>query len=119
MADPSYVLLVHVRFYDNPTNRCEECGTGSLSQTCCDAQRQGSCAAEQDSLCDNRFYYCLRELDRTDVENNPLNCQPMFSTVNTDAAVINFDQSSVLGLANPLSLTGPMSTWEVSHMLLP
>lgn len=64
-------------------------------------------------MCDNRFYYCLRDQGRTDVESDPRNCGPLVSMVNDDGSWIDFDRPTVLGLSNPLSLVGPTSQWQV------
>ena len=111
-----YRLLVEISSYDNPTNRCEECGQqAGLSQTCCDAMQNSSCTGR--AMCDNVFHYCLREPGAAEeFDAEPLeDCDPLRTTeVNRDGAVIDFGQSVVLGLPNPLSLTGLSQEWEVS-----
>ena len=113
LANANYLLIVNVLSYDNPTNRCEECGTSGMTQTCCDDRTLGDCTGTD--RCDNMFFYCLRPLGSLNVETNPFNCGPMFtSEVNEDAAPIDFDQPQVLGLSNPLTLVGPTVAWQVS-----
>ncbi len=109
-----YRVVADLSSYANPTERCEECGVDrGLGQTCCDATRNNSCTGN--ARCDNKFYYCLRELGAEGVESDPLDCNPLVTTeTNRNGETIEFNQSTVLGLPNPLSLTGLAPQWEVS-----
>ena len=107
-------MVVQVTSYANPTNRCEECGQQrGLSQTCCDATRNNSCTGS--TRCDNQFSYCLRAVGTKPSTLGGCNNTTMVTTeVNFNGEVVDFNQSTVLGLPNPLSLTGLARRWEVS-----
>ena len=96
--------------YNNPTNGCATC-----DGDCCDAFTLTTCTGLL--RCDNQFAYCLRS------HNTPATtrgCQGYTSTlrsdVNTDARRIDFSQSTLLGLPNPLRLTGLTNSWQVSTL---
>ena len=104
----NYVIKVNVQSYNNPTNRCESCLGG-----CCDRFFETTCNGPL--RCDNQFTYCLRS------HNTPATtgcCQGYTSTlrsaVNTDGGQIDYSQPTVLGLPNPLRLTGLTNSWQVS-----
>ena len=106
----NYVLEVKVQSYNNPTNGCVNC-----HDVCCDSFTQTTCTGYL--RCDNQFTYCLRS------HNTPATtrgCQEytsaLRSAVNTDGGGIHFSQPTVLGLPNPLRLTGLTNSWQVSTL---
>ena len=104
------MVEVDVQFYKNPSNGCATCEGG-----CCDDFYVQTCTGQL--RCDNQFFYCLRS------HNTPANttgCRgytsTLRSTVNTDGGQIHFSQPTVLGLPNPLRLTGLNNSWQVSTL---
>ena len=104
------MIEVRVQGYNNPTNGCEAFNGG-----CCDRRSVTTCTGQL--RCDNQFTYCLRS------HNTPAttrDCQGYTSTlrsaVNTDGGLIDFSQSTVLGLPNPIRLTGLTNSWQVSTL---
>ena len=103
------MIEVDVQSYNNPTNGCATCHGG-----CCDDLNVTTCTGFL--RCDNQFTYCLRS------HNTPATtggCQGYISTiseVNTDGGRIDFSQPTVLGLPNPLTLTGLTNSWQVSTL---
>ncbi len=112
-VEGNYILQVEVTSYDNPTNRCEECGNPFSSQTCCDSRENVSICTGI-ARCDNIFSYCLRELGTSERREDLQNCSTTSTSItNSDGAEINFTQPMVLGLENPFNLTGLTSEWTV------
>ena len=103
----NYVIEVNVQSYNNPTNRCSTCRLG-----CCDDFALTDCTGQL--RCDNQFTYCLRSHNTRATTRG---CQGYTSTsrsnVNTDGEDIDFSQPTVLGLPNPLTLTGLTNSWQV------
>ena len=109
-----------VHSYDNPTNRCPVCHENpTFPIGCCDQFGSlGDCNGL--AKCDNAFFYCLRELN-TPPDDNPNapklcgfnNVGGVISRVNTDAAELDYSQRNVLGLSNPIRLTGITAKWKV------
>ena len=104
-----YVLEVRLYGYDNPTGRCQGCV--SLGQVgCCDRHDTMECSS---FLCDTYFHYCLRSLGSQEGGE----CS-YFGSVTSSATLddrpIDFSQSTVLGLSNPLILPGLTNQWNVS-----
>ena len=99
--------MVEVRLfgYENPTGRCEECPRESNVEPrrCCDDFSRSSNCDEGDRECDSYFTYCLRPygVGGTGCSNFD---EPVTSAVNTDDGPLDFSQSTVLGLPNPLQL---------------
>ena len=109
MANGRYQLEMRLSRYNNPTRTCQDCPRG----TCCDDfGRNGNC--DSDRECDVYFIYCLRPLGSTGMDCfNYRNITA--SEVRRDTTFINFNQdSTVLGLPNPLRLPGLTEAYTVS-----
>ena len=101
-----YVVEVHVMDYNNPTN-----GAAALGGRCCDHTSMPTCSGGY--RCDNFFVYCLRPFNTSATERGCVDGLPMeTSNHQGNDGSIDFNQSTVLGLPNPLPLTvsGP---WQV------
>ena len=90
--------------YNNPTQTCQDCRSGGpfANPGCCDRHDRSIC--DGGDRCDSYFFYCLRTIGTTG-----RNCSyfgSRVSTANMNDGEINFSQSSVLGLENPLQLQG-------------
>ena len=105
----NYVVEVNVQSYNNPTNGCANCGI-----SCCDGLIQTTCTGQL--RCDNQFTYCLRSHNTTATTRGCQGYTSKISEVNTDARLIDFSQPTVLGLPNPLTLTGLTNSWQVSTL---
>lgn len=106
------MLEVRLYGYNNPTGRCQECGN---MMGCCDRHNTTECGER--FMCDTYFHYCLRPLG-SDKEEGGGNCSDyggITSNTNTNDRFVNFSQSMVLGLDNPLLLPGltKESDWNV------
>ena len=97
-----YTILVHSHSFSNPSNRCAQCQFG-----CCD--QFGTTVCTGTDRCDTLFTYCLLPLNSTTL------CTPQaVSGTAFDDRSIDFTQATVLGLPNPLPLSGVSERWEVS-----
>ena len=96
-----YVVEVRLFGYQNPTGRCEEC-LNQYPKKCCDDFSRDSNCIEDGRECDSYFTYCLRPITTTGRGCSVY--ETMTSTVNTDDGPLDFSQSTVLGLPNPLQL---------------
>ena len=99
--------------YDNPTQRCQDCRTGGefANPGCCDFHDRTICMGLE--RCDSYFFYCLRPIGSTG-----RNCSYFGNLISAsidDDGFINFNQSSVLGLENPLELPGLTDIYAVSQ----
>ena len=106
-----YQLEVTIFGYNNPTGRCQECGS---HQECCDAPADTRCSGR--ALCDSSFTYCLRGIGSTG-----RNCSYFgnrTSNSNSDDGPINFSQSRVLGLENPVILEGLTNAYMVMSLIV-
>lgn len=117
---------MRVHNYSNPTNRCPVCRDNDILPVgCCDRfTNLGSC--EGADRCDNAFFYCLRELG-SPPDEDPTQLRGLcgfhtregkISQQNVDGEDIDFSQDNVLGLENPISLSGISSRWTVSLFFL-
>lgn len=115
LVEGLYLLDVRLYGYSNPTGICQDCLSDMTGQRgCCDRFRTTDCAEFQ---CDSFFFYCLRDLGN----DEELGCSYFgnrTSSVNIDDGSINFSQSTVLGLENPLILMGLTDAWNVSASTL-
>ncbi len=120
-----YILRVQVHDYENPTNRCAQ------DQGCCD---DSGTTCNSFRRCDNEFFFCVRPLgtplpaeqalfntvSERSVENRSRDLQCLQtlaafrSQTNNDAASINFQQSTFLGLPNPIVFQVIANVYEVS-----
>ena len=118
MANSRYQLEVTLFRYSNPTRTCRTCPFLNGQPTCCDDfGRTSDCLG--DRQCDVYFIYCLRPLG-----SEGMGCfnytNNMISDVRTDTTSFDFDQDSTeLGLPNPLHLPGLTETYIVSKMYIP
>lgn len=99
-ATANYIFEVRTWSYSNPTSRL---ANGQQ----CSFYNGLSC---QPSTCNNRFYYCVRDLGSTESDCNGGKTSPIYSSKN----YINFESSTVRGLPNPLPLPGLTREWKVS-----
>ena len=108
------MIRVHVQAYNNPTNRCASCFTQSQQiPGCCDNFSLTTCNGQL--RCDNVFIYCLRP-HNTQIGDCGEYTARLISEVNIDGEDIDFSQDTVLGLPNPLTLTGLTNSWQVSTL---
>ena len=107
-----YMLEVNVYGYNNPTGRCQSCTSQMAPDVmgCCDLHNTIECSSGL--LCDSYFYYCLRALGSEGGHCSYFG--NVTSNVNRNDAFIDFSQSMVLGLDNPLILPGLTNNWTVS-----
>ena len=112
-----YVVQVRVNGYSNPTGKCHDsrsCQSTAEATYCCDgAQCRTSDCLTRGRQSDSYFIYCLRPFGT----ERQLGCLPnetrTTSTVNDNDGDIDFSDSIVLGLSNPLNLTGLDMAYEV------
>lgn len=113
-----YILNITLQSYSS-NGRCAECreeedeGNG-----CCDDFESRSCgtAGVSSRRCDTYFLYCLLPINTNTATygRNPVPCTVIAQSESTvNDAPIDFSQSTVLGLSNPLIFSGISSTWEV------
>ena len=106
------MVEVKVQSYNNPTNGCATCGIIIVIGGCCDGFTLTSCTGQL--RCDNQFNYCLRSHNTPATTRGCQGYTSKISEVNTDGGCIDFLQPTVLGLPNPLTLTGLTNSWQVS-----
>ena len=114
MVDGLYVLQVRMISYSNPTGGCHEC---SDNHGCCDGLNSTTdsvCSGEQ--RCDSYFVYCLRVRYSSGSGCGSYNATRR-SLTNLNDAAVDFSQSTVLGLENPLTLPGLTNAWDVSVLM--
>ena len=103
-----YVVEVQLFGYDNPTGRCydqQECIINDGQHRCCDARRVNDCTAFR--RCDSYFIYCLRPLGSDGVGcSGYRNRTSLVNWDDDNLDAVDFSQSIVLGLENPLTLQG-------------
>ena len=110
-----YLVEVRLLGYENPTQRCLSNGGQRLS--CCDDFRRQDRCTDGDRECDSYFIYCLRAFQTRDSQEGgcPNSDRTVTSDVNTDDGMIDFSQSTVLGLNNPFQLQGLTEDYRVSY----
>ena len=116
-------MQVRLNGYSNPTGRCQDCpiietSPKTLHHSCCDDHSKADCSG--DERCDSYFIYCLRPLNfgvtRLNPCGYPSNGSKMSSFFNRDdAGISDFSQLRILGLNNPLTLSGLGYSYVVSH----
>ena len=108
----NYNLSITLNSYTNVNNHCIECRDDGVG--CCDDFEGRRCTTpNRGSRCETYFEYCLLPLN-TVSSNGPVSCTVRArSNPGTDDSAINFAQSMVLGLSNPLVLREPSSAWNV------
>lgn len=108
MVEAKYLVEVSVFGYNNPTGRCQGCLLNG-ERGCCDQFNTMSCDGELQ--CDSFFTYCLGNAEEGGCAAG---AQRRISDANIDDEVIDFNQSIVLGLDNPLTLEGVTDRYRVS-----
>ena len=111
----NYNLSITVNSYTNVNNLCIECMDEGIG--CCDDFESRRCTTlNRGSRCETYFEYCLLPLN-TVASGGPISCTVRArSNPATDDSAINFAQSTVLGLSNPLVFREPSSAWNVSNI---
>lgn len=117
-----YTLDVRLLSYSND-GRCAQCREDE-DIGCCDDYESSSCGTpgRSSSQCETYFQYCIVPTSTNtplsfNRNSRPISCdyiETPFSTIN--GAPINFLQDTVLGLSNPLILSGTSSAWMVTTM---
>ena len=107
-----YMLEVRLNGYNNPTGRCQGCVSETTPNImgCCDQHNTTLCSGFL--MCDSYFYYCLRALGSQGGSCSYFGNMTSSSIFND--ASIDFSQSTVLDLDNPLLLPGLTNAWNVS-----
>ena len=108
-ANGGYELRVQLLGYENPSQGCSEADCGD---TCCDFNSETP-DCSNNSRCDTMFFYCLRALGSTEDGCSAYN-GTRESSRNRNDGELDFNQTRLLGLENPLRLVGLTSTWNVS-----
>lgn len=101
-----YTVEVRLHNFSNPSDLLD-------NGECCDYNLtlgDGSCAL---SGCDSYFHHCLRALGSS---GSACPVGGKTSMVNYNAAPLNFSEPRVLGLPNPLPLSGLTKEWNVSAL---
>ena len=113
-----YVVQIRLNGYSNPTGRCggQACHGQSGRLYCCDSNLVGigNCIGERHG-CDSYFTYCLRLFGEVQLTSQRCISNQVRSLSNHNDGPLNFSQSTVLGLDNPLNLTGLDVPYNVSH----
>ena len=106
IAKGFYQLEVTVFGYNNPTGRCPDCVAYFNNQPgCCDEfNRLSNC--DGNDLCDSFFVYCLRQPIGKTGRGCSYFSNRIISDSNTNDGHLNFSQSPILGLENPIVLWG-------------
>ena len=116
LVEGHYVVEVRLNGYTNPSGQCQGC---DWILNCCDIPPEilpigittNDCIGER--RCDSFFSYCLRPFG-----DRKLYCSASeyrnISAVNSNDGPLNFSQSRVLGLSNPLVLSGLRGAYKVS-----
>ncbi len=111
-----YIVEVELFGYSNPTQTCQDCRSGGqfANPGCCDRHDRGTCL--DGDRCDSYFLYCLSTIDSSGRDCSYSGNR--VSTVNMDDGSVDFNQSVVLDLENPLQLLGLTDVYEaVSYSL--
>ena len=101
-----YVVEVQLFGYNNPTGTCydKRCLRNNGRHRCCDTPSGMTSYCIDFRRCDSYFIYCLRPLG-----SSGQGCSDYVaveSEVNNNDNDLDFSQSMVLGLENPLTLRG-------------
>ena len=109
LVEGRYVVEVRLNGYTNPTGQCWGC------LTCCDIDLHFGCTGER--RCDSYFNYCLRPFGDEQLDSCSAS-EYTTSSFNSNDGPLNFSQSRVLGLSNPLVLSGLKSAYQVSSYMI-
>ena len=101
-VEGKYMVEVRLFGYENPTGTCRECDFNTGTISCCDDCNRASNCGQEGRRSDSYFIYCLRPDGIVGLGCSTYETET--STVNTDDGPLDFSQSTVLGLPNPLQL---------------
>ena len=116
LVEGRYFVEVRLNGYTNPSGKCQDC---YWTSNCCDIPPEvwpinintNDCIGER--RCDSYFNYCLRSFG-----DRELYCSASerrnTSSINSNDGPLNVSQSTVLGLSNPLVLSGLRGAYKVS-----
>ena len=99
-------------------DRCATCN-GDTLYACCDNWESTSCGSSTStSRCDTYFQYCL--LPSGTMFGLPITCTILAESTEaaTNGAAIDFSRGTVLGLSNPLTLSGTLPDYPVSIIII-
>ena len=115
-----YLVQVRLNGYSNPTGMCgngSACRTSSGQLHCCDSHNTRSCSGGE--RCDSYFIYCLRPLGEVQLSTSRCSSDQITSSTNHNDGPLDFSQSKVLDLDNPLYVSGLQGAYNVSlHIFL-
>lgn len=123
-AQSGYNVKLRLSNYSNPRQLRPFCGGGTCYSNlyyCCDGGTGigVSCPTEGADLLENRcdtfFVYCLRNTNTTIGAGCSNSEERLLSNVSQNDASLNFSQSTVLGLENPLTFQGLTNYWNVNN----
>ena len=111
MCEGLYQVEVRVFGYDNPTGTCQGCLNDEGEHGCCD---EFSTTSSCDGFlqCDSYFTYCLRPFGSEGGDCSGFTRRR--SNTNLNDGFVDFNRSTVLGLENPLILSGLTDGYRVS-----
>lgn len=98
--------------YSNPTGRCWDCRSRRINERgCCDQFQTSFCNNSHypEGLCDSYFVYCIGDKGGRCVPGTKRR-----SGVNINDRPLDFTQTSVLGLENPIIISGATDSYTVS-----
>lgn len=113
-----YQLQVKLFGYDNPTGKCPFCipNSGPQIRGCCDQFSENNFCS-MNLRCDSFFTYCLQLVGSTETECS-YSGSVMSATNWNDSQTIDFSNSTVLNLQNPLTLPGLTNDYQVSYIYI-
>ena len=112
-------MQVRLNGYSNPTGRCghsDDCRNSKTSSSqlhCCDTSSNTELDCSNNP-CDSYFTYCLRPFSEVQLTISRCFSGQITSRANPNDGHLDFSQSTVLGLNNPLRLFG-QGVYNVSH----
>ena len=106
------VFGYNYRLYNNPTGRCQSCGD---SQGCCAADEFDITSCFGNDYCDSFFTYCLQTIGSTGSGCTYFGSRT--SDNNRNDASLDFSQSMVLDLENPIILQRLTDTYTVMSLV--
>ena len=110
-----YILQAQLLDYDNPNQLSVHCNV-FCQVDCCDGMQMQDCVSGN-RRCDTFFTFCLRPLGTTGRGcDSPSSGSEIQSEVNQNDAAIDFSQSTILGLSNPIVIPGLTNDWNVSYL---
>ena len=110
-------MQMRLNGYSNPTGQCgqiDECRTSSGQLRCCDGPLVPATDCSFGARCDSYFIYCLRRFGELQLSTQLCRSKQVRSRLNSNDGPRDFSQSRVLGLDNPLNLSGFGGAYNVS-----